>query len=113
MFWGICCIIFFPVGFFVTVIIYAAGQFFGELGWFRIPGSSAQNTSCGDSSLAIPVRGKIGLDSYNPIQESLYAKVLGIPYYLYTAYGRLLKYDPSTGEVSVISTDLPKDPHIP
>lgn len=45
--------------------------------------------------------------------DKLYAKVLGIPYYLYTAYGRLLKYTPSTGIVSVICTDLPKDPHIP
>ena len=45
--------------------------------------------------------------------DKFYADIMNMPYYLYTATGRLLKYDPATDSVKEIYTGLQKDPHIP
>ena len=58
-----------------------------------------------------PYVAEYGYDKFSSM-DKLYAGLMGMPYYLYTATGRLLKYDPAAG-VKEICKDLPKDPNLP
>ncbi len=45
--------------------------------------------------------------------DKWYAKLQGIPFYLYAANGTLKVYNPASNEVSVVYSNLPKDPNMP